>query len=108
RIRKSVHLPGNAVARIRQTSLLGEKFVELAPPDGVPGTGELHDGDTIPAERSSRTPEVEEVFSALSALLNGGGIGNIQTIAVELSAAMSGRESNVRAALHDVTALVTA
>lgn len=108
RIRKSVRLPGNAVARVRQTSLLGEKFVELAPPDGIPAEGVLRNGDVIPSERSARTPEVEEVFAALSALLNGGGIGNLQTIAVEVSAALSGREAPVRSALRNITALVTA
>lgn len=106
RVNKGVHLPANTLARVRQTSLLGEKFVELTrPTDPV---GELHDGDVIDADHTSRTPEVEEVFTAMSALLNGGGIGNLQTIAAELSAAMSGRESTVRSALRNVTALVTA
>ena len=108
RIRKSVVLPRNAVAQVRQTSLLGEKFVELSPPVDEAPVGELADGDTISADRSTRTPEVEEVFTALSALLNGGGIGNLQTIAVELSAAMAGREATVRSSLRNVTRLVTA
>jgi phospholipid/cholesterol/gamma-HCH transport system substrate-binding protein len=107
-IRKSVHLPANAVARVRQTSLLGEKFVELGPPTEAAPQGELRDGDTIGTERSSRTPEVEEVFTALSALLNGGGIGNLQTIAAEVSAALSGREATVRSSLRNITKLVTA
>jgi phospholipid/cholesterol/gamma-HCH transport system substrate-binding protein len=108
RIKQSVHLPANAVARVRQTSLLGEKFVELAAPADATPAGELHDGDTIASERSSRTPEVEEVFTAMSALLNGGGIGNLQTISAELSAALAGREATVRSALRNVTELVTA
>ena len=108
RINKPVVLPRNAVAQVRQTSLLGEKFVELAAPEGEPAEGVLADGDTIASERSGQTPEVEEVFTALSALLNGGGIGNIQTIAVELSAALAGRESTVRSALRNITSLVTA
>lgn len=108
RINKSVTLPRNAVASVRQTSLLGEKFVEVATPVDEPAEGVLADGDTITVERSSRMPEVEEVFTALSALLNGGGIANIQTIAVELSAAMAGREDIVRSALRNVTQLVTA
>ena len=108
RIRKSVTLPRNAVAQIRQTSLLGEKFVELGPPTDEAPEGVLADGDTIAAERTGRTPEVEEVFTALSALLNGGGIGNLQTIAVELSAAMSGREATLRSSLRNITRLVTA
>jgi phospholipid/cholesterol/gamma-HCH transport system substrate-binding protein len=106
RIKRSVHLPANTTARVRQTSLLGEKFVELATP--VDAQGELRDGDQISSERSGRTPEVEEVFSALSALLNGGGIGNLQTISAELSAAMAGREATVRSALRNVTTLVSA
>ena len=32
-VRNDVDLPGNAVAELRQTSLLGEKFVELAAPE---------------------------------------------------------------------------
>lgn len=108
RIMKSVTLPRNAVAEIRQTSLLGEKFVQLAPPVHETPSGALADGDTIAAERTGRTPEVEEVFTALSALLNGGGIGNLQTIAVELSAALAGRESTVRSSLRNITRLVTA
>ena len=106
RIKKSVKLPRNATARVRQTSLLGEKFVELGRPDSP--TGELADGDTIEVDDTSRVPEVEEVFTALSALLNGGGIGNIQEIAVELSAALAGREDTVRSALGNITQMVSA
>jgi phospholipid/cholesterol/gamma-HCH transport system substrate-binding protein len=108
RIRDTVHLPRNAEAHLRQTSLLGEKFVELAQPADAAPEGVLADGDVIDASRSTRTPEVEEVFTALSALLNGGGIGNLQTIAAELSAALAGREGTVRSAFRNVTALVTA
>ena len=35
-LRNDVELPDNAIAEIRQTSLLGEKFVSLGPPaDGA-------------------------------------------------------------------------
>ena len=37
RIRKDVELPDNAEAEIRQTSLLGEKFVALSPPTSDSG-----------------------------------------------------------------------
>jgi phospholipid/cholesterol/gamma-HCH transport system substrate-binding protein len=98
-VRSNVKLPDNAIATIRQTSLLGEKFVSLsAPPTGA-GTGRLGDGDTIPLERSGRNPEVEEVLGALSLLLNGGGVGQLKTIASELNAALGGRESNVKSVL---------
>ncbi|HEU0131567.1 MAG TPA: MCE family protein [Mycobacteriales bacterium] len=108
RLKQTAHLPRNATARLRQTSLLGEKFVALEQPDDEAPSGELRDGDTIEGSRTARTPEVEEVFTAMSALLNGGGIGNLQTISVELSAALSGREATVRSAFRNVTALVGA
>jgi len=98
-VNESVTLPDNALAEIRQTSLLGEKFVQLEAPPGAPSPGRLADGDIIPLERSSRNPEVEEVFGALSLLLNGGGVAQLKTITVELNKALEGRESDVKSVL---------
>ncbi|MGV9359761.1 MCE family protein [Amycolatopsis sp. NPDC003731] len=105
-----VVLPANAVARLRQSSLLGEKFVELAPPDGDPktaGTGRLANGATITLDRTNRNPEFEEIFGALSLLLNGGGIGQLQTINRELSKVMDGNEDQIRSFLSGVNTLMT-
>lgn len=96
RVKTSVTLPANAVASLRQTSLLGEKYIALSPPAKEKPTGRLKDGDVIPVDRTNRLPEVEEVFGALSALLNGGGLQQLQTINVELSAALAGNEAQVR------------
>jgi phospholipid/cholesterol/gamma-HCH transport system substrate-binding protein len=106
RLERKVVLPANAVADIRQTSLLGEKYVSLAPPDGAAAKGRLKDGAVIPETRTSRNAEVEEVFSALAALLNGGGVGQLQTINVELSSALSGREDKVRDVLNQLNDLL--
>ncbi|MFL6072172.1 MAG: MCE family protein [Mycobacteriales bacterium] len=106
RVRDSVHLPENAVADLRQTSLLGEKFVSLAPPGRVPAEGRLRDGDTIPIDRTGRAAEVEEVFSALSLVLNGGGVGQLQTINHELATALSGREDEVRDLLEQLKVFI--
>jgi phospholipid/cholesterol/gamma-HCH transport system substrate-binding protein len=65
-VRRDVDLPGNAVAELRQTSLLGEKFVQLSAPDEGAIDAPLSDGSTIPIERAGRNPEVEEVLGALS------------------------------------------
>ncbi|MGW3131084.1 MCE family protein [Streptomyces sp. NPDC001123] len=102
RIADSVKLPGNAVADLRQTSMLGEKYVALSAPTGTRPVGRLHDGDRIPLSRSGRNPEVEEVLSALSALLNGGGVAQLKTITVELNKALSGREDRVRSLLKQL------
>ncbi|HEY3468104.1 MAG TPA: MCE family protein [Amycolatopsis sp.] len=105
-----VVLPSNAIARLRQSSLLGEKFVELAPPDGAApaaGTARLADGATITVDRTNRNPEFEEIFGALSLLLNGGGIGQLQTINRELSKVMDGNEEQIRSFLSGVDTLMT-
>ncbi|GAA6524279.1 MCE family protein [Intrasporangium sp. DVR] len=96
RLPRSLALPDNAVAELRQTSLLGEKYVSLAPPANEPETGRLEDGDRIPLARSTRHPEVEEVLGAMSLLLNGGGVAQLKTIEVELNHAMRGRSDEFR------------
>jgi phospholipid/cholesterol/gamma-HCH transport system substrate-binding protein len=106
RLRNSVKLPDNAVAELRQTSLLGEKFVSLSPPAGLAPQGRLGDGDTIPLSRSGRNPEVEEVLGALSLVLNGGGVAQLKTITVELSKAMAGRESDIKGAIHQLDTFI--
>ena len=101
-LRDDVELPDNAVARIRQTSLLGEKFVSLSPPPSGASPSRLGDGDRIPLERSGRNPEVEEVLGAMSLLLNGGGVAQLKTISTELNKALEGRETNVRSVLDQL------
>ncbi len=101
-LRDDVELPDDALAEIRQTSLLGEKFVSLKAPATGGGGGELSDGDVIPLERSGRNPEVEEVLGAMSLLLNGGGVAQLKTIATELNKAFEGRESDVRSVLDQL------
>ncbi|WP_300578039.1 MCE family protein [uncultured Nocardioides sp.] len=101
-LQNDVDLPDDAVARLRQTSLLGEKFVELdAPADG--GNAErLGDGDLIQLEQTGRNPEVEEVLGALSLILNGGGVAQLKTIASELNNALEGREDSARSVLRQL------
>jgi phospholipid/cholesterol/gamma-HCH transport system substrate-binding protein len=98
-LRGNVKLPDNAVADIRQTSLLGEKYVSLSPPLTGAGHGRLGNGDVIPLARTGRNPTVEEVLGALSLILNGGGIANLKTIAVEVNKALSGHEDAARSVL---------
>jgi phospholipid/cholesterol/gamma-HCH transport system substrate-binding protein len=99
-----VHLPANAVAELRQSSLLGEKFVELRAPDRPDGT--LRDGAVIPIDRTNRNPEIEEVLGALSLLLNGGGIKQMSTIVKEVNAALDGNEPELRATLANIDTVV--
>ncbi|HWM75012.1 MAG TPA: MCE family protein [Nocardioides sp.] len=105
-LRNTTELPENAIAEIRQTSLLGEKFVSLKPPEDEAPEGELGDGDEIPLERTGRNPEVEEVLGALSLVLNGGGVAQLKTIASEINLALEGREDAAKSVLTQVESLM--
>ena len=96
RVRDDVTLPDNAIADIRQVSLLGEKYVALEAPTDETPTGTLSDGDNIPLADTGRNPEVEEVLGALSFLLSGGGVGQLGTITEELNNVMDGRTGRLR------------
>jgi len=96
RLPRSVKLPDNAIAQLKQTSLLGEKYVQLERPTATPAVGDLGDGDNIPLARTGRNTEVEEVLSALSLLLNGGGVAQLKVIQSELSNALGGNETQIR------------
>jgi phospholipid/cholesterol/gamma-HCH transport system substrate-binding protein len=105
-VRQDLDLPANAVAEIRQTSLLGEKYVALLEPVGTEPEGRLAEGDNIPLSSTSRNPEVEEVLGALSFVLSGGGIGQLRTISVELNKMMDGRTEDMRDLLGRINTLV--
>lgn len=111
-VNDDVRVPASALARVRQTSLLGEKYVALAAPEGIPAPAAveavLTDGDHIPLARTDAAVEVEQVLGALSMLLNGGGLAQIRTIAVELNAALEGNEPEIRVLLGDLDRLVGA
>jgi phospholipid/cholesterol/gamma-HCH transport system substrate-binding protein len=106
-INGNVKLPADSYAWLEQSSLLGEKYVELGAPPGQQGTGQLVNGATITLDRTNRNPSVEEVLGALSMLLNGGGIGQIQTITRELNSALSGNEPQIRALLENLNLLAS-
>jgi phospholipid/cholesterol/gamma-HCH transport system substrate-binding protein len=105
-VNRDVKLPANAVAMIQQSSLLGEKYVELAAPGNEAAVGRLGNNDHIPLSRTNRNVEVEELLGALSLVLNGGGLAQLQTINHELGNALQGRESAVRNTLTQLETFV--
>jgi phospholipid/cholesterol/gamma-HCH transport system substrate-binding protein len=105
-INQSVRLPANAIATLEQTTLLGEKFVSLSPPLGAAPTGTLANDAVINNGSSSELPSVEEVFGLLSQVLNGSDLADLQTINVEVSKALAGRESEVKGALTQLNTFV--
>ncbi|WP_370517623.1 MCE family protein [Mycolicibacterium sp. P9-22] len=97
-----VDLPANATATVGQTSLLGSLHIELAPPVAEPAEGRLREGAVIPLMSGGAYPSTEQTLAAVSMLLNGGGIGQIQDITTALSTAFAGRESDLRSLISEL------
>src|SRR5436309_9772957 len=65
-VAKDVRLPAQTNAVLRQTSMLGEMFVDLEPR----GDGQLRDGATIPLSRTRRAAQLEQVVQLGGQLVN--------------------------------------
>ncbi|BBZ69775.1 virulence factor Mce family protein [Mycobacterium paraseoulense] len=94
-----VDLPANATAKIGTTSLLGSYHIELGLPKDQPPQGKLRDGSLIPLSHGGAYPSTEQTLAALSLVLNGGGLGQVQDITEALSIAFRDRE-------HDLHSLI--
>ena len=97
-----VDLPANATVTLGQTSVFGSPHIELAAPAGVPPQGKLHSGALIPLSSGSNYPTTEQTLSALSLLLNGGGIGQVQEITKEFTTALAGREGDLKNLIQQI------
>ena len=100
RLNGGVNLPSNVIAKLGQTSLLGSLHIELAPPTGAAPEGKLHNGSLIPLASTGAYPSTDQTLAAVSLLLNGGGVGQIQDITAAFATAFAGRE-------HDLKSLIT-
>ena len=101
-----VQLPANATATLGQTSLLGSLHIELAAPTDQPPTGRLHDGSLIPLSAGKAYPSTEQTLAAVSLLLNGGGLAQVQDITTALSTAFDGREDALRNLLSQLDTFI--
>jgi phospholipid/cholesterol/gamma-HCH transport system substrate-binding protein len=95
-VRPDVVVPANAVASVGQTSLLGSMHVALDPPIGEAPMGRLRPGATIGIDDTASYPSTEQTLSSLSAVVTGGGLGQLGDIIHNLTAALSGRQDDVR------------
>ncbi|MBX8690356.1 mammalian cell entry protein [Mycobacterium vulneris] len=97
-----VDLPANATVKLGQTSLFGSLHIELAPPSDAPAEGRLHEGSLIPLNAAGSYPSTEQTLAAISMVLNGGGVGQIQDITEALSVAFDGRADDLRSLLEQI------
>ncbi|MFN2611085.1 MAG: MCE family protein [Actinomycetota bacterium] len=93
-------LPENVRAEIRSTSLLGEKFIDLAVPADETSNGRLSNGQVIPVEHTARVPGLDDVLQRLGSILEGGDVGDLGTFVGSAASIVRGKEQ----ALGDVFA----
>ena len=102
RLNGDVNLPENSTVTIGLTSLLGSLHIELAPPTDAPPQGRLHDGSLIPLSHGGAFPSTEQTLAALSVVLNGGGLAQVQDITEAFSTAFRGREQDLRSMITQI------
>jgi phospholipid/cholesterol/gamma-HCH transport system substrate-binding protein len=105
RLETQFKLGRDAHFQIRFTTPLGEDFIAVTAA-GSRRAGVLGDGDLIPLRDTGDAPSIEDTFSAVSTLLNGGGLSKLHIIAAELDAAFNGRTGNARNVLINLHKLV--
>lgn len=93
-INQDITLTDQTRARLRYTTALGEMYVQLEPAEQ--GT-KLNGGEMLPREQAETAPSVEDALASASLLINGGGLGSIQTIVDELNVALEGRVPTTQA-----------
>lgn len=76
-----VRIPANATGSIRQDTILGDPYIYLTG-QTTPGAGGqyLPDGGTIPLDRTSSPPPLEDTLAVLANFVNGGSIQNMQNM----------------------------
>ncbi|HTT85828.1 MAG TPA: MCE family protein [Acidimicrobiales bacterium] len=106
-IKRGIRLPVGTTAQIRFDNPLGDEYVLLQPPavlsSTISGPGrDLRPGALIPEGSTSTAPSVEDTFGALSLVLNGGGINQLETIIHELNDTFGGNQPSIRSFLTTI------
>lgn len=102
-IKESTKIPDDSTVRLRYDTPLGELIVQVTPGRSA---HDLGDGDSFAERRTTTAPSVEDALASASMLINGGRLGELQTIAEELNTTFGGRESEIRASLERVTSFL--
>lgn len=101
-----VSLPHNAIAAVGQTSLLGSQHIALATHPIEKPEGRLREGDTIPLANATQYPTTEQTLAALSSVVSGGSMAQLETITRELNSMLGGREGDLRELVGRIDELV--
>jgi phospholipid/cholesterol/gamma-HCH transport system substrate-binding protein len=100
-------IPGNAIARVGQTSLLGTLHIEFDIPEGEQAEGALAPGARVPLDRAGAYPSTEETLAAVSVVLNGGGLSELAEVQQEITLALQGSEPVNRQMIENLARFTT-
>lgn len=106
RLKRSVHVPENAVFAIGQKTLLGAQYVEVRDPDAGAARGRLRAGQVVGVDRTGSFPATEQVLASASLLLNNGGLSQISTITGELNEVFDRRVPDARSVVRRLNELL--
>lgn len=103
----SAQVPANVTARVRQTSLLGERIVDLMAPANLPASAPLlHDGQSI--RNTEVRPDLEDLVNAGNSALGPIMASEIATLVDEGAAGFAGNGATLHGLLGDFTSIVHA
>lgn len=102
---RAVAVPADVTASIEVASALGDPYIRLDPPQ-TPSGDRLSDGAVI--TDTDIGPELESSLAALGLVLNGSGVGQLDTIVTELDTAFSGRGPQVGELLRSTDTILAA
>ncbi|MCD2111629.1 MlaD family protein [Rhodococcus rhodochrous] len=87
-VRSDTRVPADVRAIVRQNTLLGDTYVALLRnPDGRSGEY-LGEGATVPVERTTSPPQLEDTMAVLATFVNGGSIRRIEQVMGRVNAVM--------------------
>jgi phospholipid/cholesterol/gamma-HCH transport system substrate-binding protein len=104
-IRKGVRIPVGTTAQVRFDSPLGDEYVLLNPPDKPAGPWLTADS-VLGVASTGTAPSVEDTLTALGAVLNGGGINQLETIVTQLNAAFGGNQGQIKELLSQLVVVL--
>ncbi len=107
-IRSAIRIPKGTTAQILFVDPLGDEFIQLFPPHGPSHGPYLTNGSVLPERDTSNAPSIADTLAALGALLNGGGLNQLETIVTNLNQALGGHQQQIRRIIGDVSFTVTA
>ena len=108
KVKNTVDLSNQSGAAIQQTNLLGEKFVALSEPDGgASGAPRQPAAQVIKTDRTRTTTDIEQLLGALSMLLNGGGINQLEPIITAVNESIGSDPSRFASLLRQTETLIS-